>query len=185
MEKQDVSVTMLQANIYSLAIAVPLVVGMGFIYSLRWGIISLLRGVDGLLGNFLIFLTVFLGGIVVHELIHGLTWMLFGRKPFSAVRFGFQLKTLTPYAHVREPLPVNAYRLGAFAPGAVLGILPFLVAVITGSGWLLAFGLLFTFAAGGDFLILWLLRNVARDRWVEDHPTNAGCYVLPPLTNAR
>jgi hypothetical protein len=41
----------------------------------------------------------------------------------------------------------------------------------------MAFGLLFTFAAGGDALVLWLLRGVAPHRLVEDHPTRAGCFV--------
>jgi len=37
-----------------------------------------------------------------------------------------------------------------------------------------------TAGAGGDFLILWLTRHVKAGMQVEDHPTNAGCYVLEP-----
>ena len=35
-------------------------------------------------------------------------------------------------------------------------------------------------AAGGDWLVLWLLRGVSPGAFVEDHPTRAGCYVLEP-----
>lgn len=33
-------------------------------------------------------------------------------------------------------------------------------------------------SAGGDWLILWLIRNVKAGSLVEDHPSKAGCYVL-------
>jgi len=42
----------------------------------------------------------------------------------------------------------------------------------------MAFGFLYTVAASGDFLILWLIRNIKPNTHVEDHPTNAGCYVI-------
>jgi hypothetical protein len=42
----------------------------------------------------------------------------------------------------------------------------------------ICFGLLYTTAAGGDFLVLWILRNIKPNTLVEDHPTNAGCYII-------
>jgi hypothetical protein len=63
-------------------------------------------------------------------------------------------------------------------PGLVLGIIPFIIAMVTGSGDLLWFSLLHTTAASGDWLVLWLIRAVQSGSLVEDHPTDAGCYVL-------
>ena len=63
-------------------------------------------------------------------------------------------------------------------PGLVLGILPATAGLLLGSGGLLVFGIVFTAAAGGDFLILWMIRNVPSNSLVEDHPTRAGCYVF-------
>jgi hypothetical protein len=48
------------------------------------------------------------------------------------------------------------------------------------SGDLFWFSLIHTAAAGGDWLILWLIRGVKAGSLVEDHPSNAGCYVLAP-----
>lgn len=124
-----------------------------------------------------LFLAVVLG-IVFHELIHGISWVIAGRKPFSAIKFGFQWKTFTPYAHLKEPVEVNAYRIGTFMPGLILGILTYVLSLLLGSGDLLWFSLIHTTAAGGDWLILWLIRGVRAGSLVEDHPTNAGCYVL-------
>ena len=96
------------------------------------------------------------------------------------MRLGFQWKVLTPYAHCTVPMPARPYRIGAAVPGIALGIVPIAAATALGNGPLLAFGLFFLLAAGGDALILWLLRDVPGDRLVEDHPTRAGCYVLTP-----
>ena len=40
--------------------------------------------------------------------------------------------------------------------------------------FILTFGLFFILAAGGDILILWLLRNVKSSSFVQDHPTRVG-----------
>jgi uncharacterized membrane protein len=57
-------------------------------------------------------------------------------------------------------------------------LLPTFAAFILGNGWLLSFGLLFTWTAAGDFTVLWLLRNVKPGTLVEDHPDRAGCVLL-------
>lgn len=176
--RRDLSVSMAKANLYALLATAPPVVLTIICFRLRWGFQELGRGAAALFDNLLIFLVVLVVGIMVHELLHGLSWALAGRTSLRAIRFGFQLKTLTPYAHCTEPLAVDAYRIGALMPGLLLGIAPSIAGVISGSGVLAAFGLLFTIAAGGDFLILWLLRDVHAGALVEDHPERAGCYVL-------
>lgn len=169
-----------KANLYSLIPVLPVVLPLVTAYIWRWGGAAFWDGFNALFANFLVFIVVFFVGVIVHELIHGFAWMLLGRKPFGVIKFGFQLKTLTPYAHCTVPLPLTPYRWGAAMPGIVLGILPAMIAIFNGNGFLLAFGLLFTVAAGGDMLILWLIRHVEGSKLVEDHPTNAGCYILDP-----
>ena len=100
-------------------------------------------------------------------------------KPsLKAFKLGFQWKSLTPYAHCKEPMDIRPYRIGAFAPGFILGILPWLVSLVTGDVLFLFYGFLFTIAASGDLLILWLIRGIKPNTLVEDHPTKAGCYVI-------
>ena len=171
--KRDLSISMTRANLVVMFLTVPVVI-------LQFALFILLHGMENLkpTWNSVILIVVVLLGVVLHELIHGISWVIFGRKPFSAIKFGFQWKTFTPYAHLKEPVEVNAYRMGAFLPGFVLGILTYILSLIFGDGNLFWFSLLHTSAAGGDWLILWLIRNVKAGMQVEDHPTNAGCYVL-------
>jgi hypothetical protein len=75
-------------------------------------------------------------------------------------------------------MKVQAYRLGGVMPLLVLGILPSLIGIGIGNGWFMFFGFLFTIGAGGDMLVLWLIRGVRSGQLVEDHPTQAGCYLI-------
>jgi hypothetical protein len=98
-----------------------------------------------------------------------------GKIPKENIKFG--VKSLSPYTHCDVPLPARVYRSGAIMPALVQGLLPYAVGLSTGIGWLSAFGLMYIFAAGGDMLILWMLRGVKADVMVEDHPSRVGCYV--------
>lgn len=171
--KRDLSISMDRANLTVLFTSIPVAIAQFVIFSLVHGA----QKTEPTWGFAVLILLVLLG-VVVHEFIHGISWMIFGHKPFSAIKFGFQWKTFTPYAHLKEPVEVNAYRLGAFMPGFILGILVYLLSLALGDGNLLWFSLVHTAAAGGDWLILWLIRDVKPGVQVEDHPTNAGCYVI-------
>ena len=172
--REDRSFSMVKANVYVLLFTIPIAAALFVPFWLIWGHYY---GADW---NLAIAAGLFLGGVVVHELLHGIAWMVAGGKSSATVKFGFQLKTLTPYAHCTEPLDITAYRIGAVVPGIVLGVIPAIAALAIGhAGWLV-FGFLFTLAAGGDALILWVLRDVPKGALVEDHPDRAGCYVLMP-----
>ncbi len=167
-----------QANVAAIVGVLPGLTALAVGYGMVWGWGALGDGFDALIEPFWQFFLLFAGGVVVHEALHGIAWRLAGAAPGS-VRFGFQWKTLTPYAHSTAAMSARAYRIGAVTPGLVLGLVPALVGLVVGAGAMFWFGLLFTLAAGGDALILWLLRGVPGDRRVKDHPSKPGCLLLP------
>jgi len=172
-DKRDLSVSMLRANILGLALIIPVFLILTNIYFRLYGSAQI-----EINGSALIFFVVLIVSVVVHELIHGLTAMFFTKQPFSTVKFGFNLKTLTPYAHMKTTLEVTRYRIVVFLPGLILGIIPYILGLALGNIALALFGVIHIIAAGGDWLILWLIRKVKPGIMVEDHPTRAGCYVL-------
>ena len=117
-----------------------------------------------------------IGGIVLHEALHGLTWQILSGQR-DVVEYGVKWKVLTPYAHMKARIPISAYRTGIWMPGFVVGLIPVLVALLIGNGTLLWFGILFVWGAGGDMMILWLLRGIPDTAEIEDHPERVGCYV--------
>ncbi len=95
----------------------------------------------------------------------------------SALQLGFKWKTLTPYAHMREPIALRAYRWGAIMPAILLGFIPYGTGLLFGSPFWILYGGLFILAAGGDFVILWLLREENGEAVVRDHPSRVRCLV--------
>lgn len=175
---EERTASVVQANVAAIVGVLPPLAVLAVGYGLVWGWDALGDGFNDLFEPVWEFLLLFVGGVVVHEALHGIAWRWAGAAPGS-VRFGFQWKTLTPYAHSTAAMTARAYRIGAVTPGFVLGLVPALVGLVLGWGATFWFGLLFTLAAGGDALILWLLRGVSGDRLVEDHPSKPGCLVLP------
>ncbi|MCF8308789.1 MAG: DUF3267 domain-containing protein [Bacteroidales bacterium] len=176
-EKRELTVSAKRANIVALLFLIPIIIlGIGFL--LVWAPHLPKEAFKNLFLDWgFWFLPILIGGIVVHELIHGLTWALFTSRGFRSIRFGILWKMFTPYCHSKEALKAWQYRLGAIMPAIVLGFIPVIAAYFTGSFGLMGFGMIFTLAAGGDFLILWLLRKTPKEALVEDHPSKPGCYV--------
>jgi hypothetical protein len=173
MNKRDLSISMERANLGTLFISLPVVILQFFLFAYFHP-----NADQSITWNYFLFFMVVIAGIVVHELIHGVTWALAAGKPWSSISFGFQTRTLTPYCHVKEPIKINPYRIGAIMPGIIVGILPFAYSLSTGDPNWFWFSLIHTSGAGGDWLVLWLIRTVQANALVEDHPTQAGCYVI-------
>lgn len=180
---REYTLSFLEANIYSLLVYVPIIAGYFVPYGLLYGWTAFGTDILQALDNPLIFLAIIFIGIAVHEFIHGISWWWMDDIPWEKIHFGFKWAVLTPYVHCPEPIEVSNYRWGVAMPGIVLGILPYLIALISHNGWLLAFGLFFTLTASGDILILWLLRNVRGGKKVQDHPDLVGCRVVDENLN--
>jgi hypothetical protein len=115
--------------------------------------------------------------VVVHELLHGITWAFFVKGGFRSIRFGIKWSQLTPYCHCILPLKVWQYIVGTIAPLLFMGIIPSVIAFITGDPLLMFLGLFFTTTAAGDILSIWMLRNFKANQVIHDHPEELGFIV--------
>lgn len=176
--KKNYTLGFAAANGYALLLAIPIIAVIISPYAVLYGWQTLAVDMFSFVTDLPLLIVAIILGTVAHELIHAVCWSWFDDIPWSKIHFGFKWKTLTPYVHCPEPVEVSNYRWGVAMPGLVLGILPFLLALLFKNGWLLGFGLFFTLAAAGDIMILWLLRNVEKGKMVEDHPEEVGCIVI-------
>lgn len=119
----------------------------------------------------------FMGGIVLHELVHGITWAIFCKKGFKSIRFGIMWEYMAAYCHCKEPLKVKYYLLGAIMPAILIGFIPAFYGLIVGKLSFLVFGIYFTLAAVGDYMVIDLLRKENKNDYVQDHPSAPGCYI--------
>ena len=175
---QDRTMDMAKANFYALGLMVPIVVIYLLIYAAIYGTIAMGNDLLAFFSNELVFLGSLVLGTVIHELLHAVSWSWLDGIAWNNIHFGFKWKSLTPYVHCPKPVEVNNYRWGVAMPGLILGVLPYLIALAFQIEWLYGFGLIFTLVAGGDMIMLWLLRDVEGGELVQDHPDLMGCKVL-------
>lgn len=122
--------------------------------------------------------------IFAHEGIHGLVWGACAPDHFKSISFGVIWEMLTPYCTCSQPLSRAAYFVGALAPTVVLGIVPCLIALFTGSFFLMAVGCLMIIGGGGDIAIIrQLIKAHISDSHALylDHPCDCGSVVFEKL----
>ena len=173
------------ANIFSVLMIIPAGLVFGLPYWLIWKN-NVFRYDFPFQNDFVkygMLILVFIVGIVAHELIHGMMFAKFAKNGFKSIKFGVMWKMFSPYCHCKEPLTKRQYVIGAITPAIILGFIPAILAIILGNIVLLAFGIVFILAASGDFLIIHALRKEKMYTFVEDHPSEAGCFVYRPIEN--
>jgi hypothetical protein len=174
---KDLSVSSRKANLYAIPIVfVSFLIFIIPYYSI-WKPISLKDFFSSPYLDFRIYIPSLLVGIILHELIHAAAFVFIVKVPKASIKFGFQKKTITPYVHCKIPVKVSLYRITLLAPGLLLGILPGIISIVTEQAWLLIYSIIFLIGSGGDFLILWMLRNTMKNKLVQDHPTRCGCVI--------
>lgn len=172
-----------QANFYAFLLIFPILILLLLPYYLLWGFESF-EVYRKIITESLIAIIVI--GAIIHELLHGITWALFTKNGFRSIRFGINWKWITPYCHCKEPLKVKFYIIGAAMPLLLMGIIPSAISLVIGNGFLLAIGILFTWAAGGDIISIFMLSRLDRNTQVYDHPKKLGFYIeLNPETEVK
>ena len=173
----DATISMARANGIALVLTPVVFLGLLVVYRLLWATGGIHQDIFQL--RYLPWLLLILVlSIIIHEGLHAVGFVLVGRVPLSAIKFGFSWQGLAPYAPCRVPLPISAYRLSVLLPGFVLGFLPALVGLLIGSFALLLYGAVMLVTAGGDLAVFLAVRSVPSGARVIDHPTAPGCHVL-------
>ena len=173
----DLTVSIRKANAFAVGLLIPLlIIGIAVLYLKHGG-----TGTDYDPLDILWFFVAYLVLIPVHELIHGASWAIFAEHHFKDIEFGFMKQYLTPYCTCSVPLEKGPYIFGALMPLIILGIIPMIIGIATGSLLILSIGILMTDAAAGDILIVWKLlryKSEASNTVFMDHPTQAGGVVF-------
>lgn len=169
----ELTVGIVKANLFAVLLLIPLMVGGVGLFLWRN------RQLDGDFGlmEMILFLAALFVLIVVHELIHGLSWAIYAEHYWKDIEFGFMKQYLTPYCTCKVPLTKGQYIFGALMPLVLLGLLPMAAGILMGSMPVLWIGIIMADAAAGDILIVWKLlryKTAAEHVVYMDHPTQAG-----------
>jgi hypothetical protein len=163
----------------------PSILLLSIPYLLFWDKGILLNIKHILITKIFITLPVLIVGIIIHELLHGLSWAIFAKGGIKSIKFGFSKNNFAPYCHCTIPIRLKYYIFGGLLPVAVLGILPLIISWFTGNTALFLFGVVFCIAAGSDILICWKLRNINMRTYIQDFSDKPGCYLIPDETETN
>lgn len=183
--KKTITVDILKLNKFSFVILLLVLILIVFPFFLLWksnlydNIVYLSKCFSHttLFLNTVIVLSILIVGIILHELIHCVTWAAFSEDRFKAVKFGFNWKTCTPYSHCRNSMLNKHYILSTIMPLIILGVIPSLFALIYGNLLMLIYGLFFIISASGDILLVFYLFKENMNSIIKDHPNKIGFYV--------
>ena len=153
-----------QAMLYGVLCALPFLLAVGCLFRFALRDRAQLMSLGGP-SFFAAFLAIIAVSVTLHELLHGLGWMVAGSLHWQDVHF--HLSAMMPTTNCEIPLAKRAYLTGVLLPFAVLGLASLALLLIN-----------FTLA-GADLVIALCVLREPQNVHIADHPTLAG-YVIAP-----
>ncbi|RKY73243.1 MAG: hypothetical protein DRQ14_04685, partial [Candidatus Latescibacterota bacterium] len=151
---KHITVSKLGANLCVVAIsAVATFVFTGTVLLLHGGFV---RGEE----DHIWLLASLLAGMVLHEVLHGLGYRVWGKLGWDDMRFGISFRGLMLYCHAKRPMALKAYRRSLSLPVLVTGFLPSFLLVWFPRLWLILYCGLMVGAGAGDLMVLARLRGM-------------------------
>lgn len=165
-----------QAMLYGVLCALPFLLAVGCLFRFALRDRAQLMSLGGP-SFFAAFLAIIAVSVTLHELLHGLGWMVAGSLHWQDVHF--HLSAMMPTTNCEIPLAKRAYLTGVLLPFAVLGLASLaLLLIFPGTLSLLSALVNFTLA-GADLVIAACVLREPQNARIADHPTLAG-YVITP-----
>ena len=101
---RKVAIDIVKANIFAVVIMVVAAIVFLVLFFWIWAGKKPISELLGGFGDWSITFILVIVGIVVHELIHGITWACYAKSGWKSISFGVMWKLLTPYCHCDEPM---------------------------------------------------------------------------------
>lgn len=103
---------------------------------------------------------VFFASFYVHEWLHALGFMAFGGVPRDAISIRLDWKNFDIQTRCGAPMTAGAYRLSALLPMLAMGVIPAVLSLVYGIGWLAFWSILALSGVVSDLLQVWVIRNM-------------------------
>ncbi|HHU43273.1 MAG: DUF3267 domain-containing protein [Bacillota bacterium] len=118
--------------------------------------------------------------VIVHELLHALGFIIFGKAKPSDIKFGVVPKHGMVYCSCKKPMPKKAYMLALIFPVILTGLIPIIFVTIWGNLiWIFLFAVMVSGGAG-DLMMFKSLTKYDKDQLIMDHPNAPAYYLLYP-----
>lgn len=173
-QREQVVLEPLKANLYSIFFSIAFFIAALLLYG---GDVTFTVSIQSLS----LFLLLVIAGIVVHECLHGIGFLLSREVSFSDIRFGFVPKKLVFYCCCPKPIAVSRYRFAVLLPGLILGLVPFCLSLRGHSLFWYLWSFFMIAGSFGDVYILWTLRKYDRQTLISDSVDSIGYDAYIPV----
>lgn len=116
--------------------------------------------------------------IIMHELIHGASYYIFGKVPLKNIKFGTALKSGMAYCISLVPNKVSTSRISLMMPIYLLVIPVFLAALFTQNTFVAFLSAIFFSGSAGDIWYMWSLRKDDKDKYIVETLPDADGYEI-------
>ena len=178
--EKDLTIGVVYANVMAFVLGLPIIIVLGILF-FKYNLGNSEMSFTFTIKESVIFLITLLVLIVVHELIHGAFCAIFAKNHLKSIEFGFMAQYLTPYCCCKEVLTKGQYIIGGIMPTVILGLIPAVVSIFTGSWLVFAIGCIMILSGGGDMTIILKLimyRSQKQEVLYMDHPYECGLVVF-------
>lgn len=161
--------------IITLIFAIP----MGFIYFSIWNFnFSSALSISIKLSDIIVGLMVLFVLGILHELLHAIGFLIFGKVNWSDIAFGMKWKSLTPFGYCKISVKAIVYIIALILPTIILGVIPLIISLLIKAKFLYLIGAAMIVGGFGDMIVVWMIRNVPKERMLIDHPSKLGCLMI-------
>lgn len=124
---------------------------------------------------FFVFIFSFLVYVVVHELLHGISFVLFGKVKIKELKFGVIWKSGMAYCISTVPVKIGAARISLMMPVYAVCIPLYILGILMDSFGISLLAILFLSGSIADFYYMWASRKASKDYYMfEEMPTVKG-----------
>lgn len=116
--------------------------------------------------------------IVVHELLHGISFVFDSEVSWKHIKFGLVLKSGMAYCISKVPVKVKVGRVSLMMPVYAVCLPMILLGFIFQNAAVVITGFIFLSGSVGDFYYIWKLRKTSSEYYMfEELPTESGYEV--------
>lgn len=123
----------------------------------------------------LLYFASFFGYIIIHELLHGVSFFIFGKVGIRNLKFGVIIKSGVAYCNSLVPVKVWAARLSLMMPIYIICLPLYIYSLFAQNLILTILAILYFTGSLGDLYYMWKLRKTDKNLYMfEEAPSSKG-----------
>lgn len=128
--------------------------------------------------DIILIIAIFIVGLAMHEGIHALGAIIFGKVSFREVKFGINLTQGMLYCHINKPIKASAYKIMLILPAIITGLIPLIISAFMGNIFLVLVFSMLLCGGAGDFVMFMGISKLKGDTLIIDHPKAPAFYAV-------